>query len=345
LLKPAFGVRFSVVPGIGLEPIRPQWTQDFKSCVSTNSTTWAFSAFKKNPSQIRGITFGAKDEVRTRDLDLGKVALYQLSYFRINLDCKSKKKIKPAKKFLKSFVNLIQNLTKPQRMKPKIVVFTGAGISAESGIKTFRDSDGLWEEYRIEDVATPQAWCKNKELVLDFYNKRRKQMLEASPNAAHNALVVLEKKYDVHIITQNVDNLHERAGSTNVLHLHGELMKSRSTLDASLVYPINGAELNIGDRCEKGAQLRPHIVWFGEMVPQMENAYAIAQTADIFIVVGTSLAVYPAAGLLDYVPAAIPKFLIDPNLIGIHSISNLTILKDKAGTGLPNLVSKLLSDK
>ncbi len=229
-------------------------------------------------------------------------------------------------------------------MKPKIVVFTGAGISAESGIKTFRDSDGLWEEYNIEEVATPQAWYKNKELVLEFYNKRRKQVLEAKPNAAHEALVLLEEKYNVYIITQNIDNLHERAGSKNVLHLHGEIMKSRSTLDASLVYPINSWELNTGELCEKGAQLRPHIVWFGEMVPEMENAYAIAQTADIFIVVGTSLAVYPAAGLIDYVPNTIPKFLIDPNHISVNSITNLTILKEKAGVGLPNLVSKLMTE-
>lgn len=227
-------------------------------------------------------------------------------------------------------------------MKPKLVVFTGAGISAESGIKTFRDSDGLWEEYNINDVATPQAWYKNQKLVLEFYNKRRKQALEALPNPAHQALVLLEEVYDVHIITQNIDDLHERAGSTQVLHLHGEITKSRSTLDETLVYTINGADLNLGDLCEKGAQLRPHIVWFGEMVPAMDKANEIASQADIFIVVGTSLAVYPAAGLINYVPLEIPKFLIDPNPASVQGISNLTVLKEKAGVGLPNLINKLI---
>lgn len=197
-------------------------------------------------------------------------------------------------------------------MKPKLIAFTGAGISAESGIKTFRDSDGLWEEYNINDVATPQAWDKNRALVLDFYNKRRKQVLEAQPNQAHHALVALEKEYDVHIVTQNIDDLHERAGSKKVLHLHGEIIKSRSTLDPSLIYKINGTELNIGDTCERGSQLRPHIVWFGEQVPEMDNAYLIVENAAILMVVGTSLAVYPAAGLIDYAPRHIPKYLIDP---------------------------------
>lgn len=227
-------------------------------------------------------------------------------------------------------------------MKPKLVVFTGAGISAESGIKTFRDSDGLWEEYNVMDVATPQAWEKNRALVLDFYNKRRKQVIEAKPNKAHQALVALEKKYDVHIITQNIDDLHERAGSKKVLHLHGEIMKSRSTTDPSLIYKIKGTEINIGERCERGSQLRPHIVWFGEQVPEMENAYLIAEKATIFIVVGSSLVVYPAAGLIDYTPRAIPKYLIDPSDVKINGIQNLTIIKEKAGIGLPLLVDELL---
>lgn len=227
-------------------------------------------------------------------------------------------------------------------MKPKLVVFTGAGISAESGIKTFRDSDGLWEEYNINDVATPQAWDKNRALVLDFYNKRRKQVLEAQPNKAHQALVALEKKYDVHIITQNIDDLHERAGSKKVLHLHGEIIKSRSSTDSSLIYKIKGMELNIGERCERGSQLRPHIVWFGEQVPEMDNAYLIAEKADVFIVIGTSLAVYPAAGLIDYTPQRIPKYLIDPSDVKVNGISNLTIIKEKASIGLPVLVEELL---
>ena len=227
-------------------------------------------------------------------------------------------------------------------MKPKLVVFTGAGISAESGIKTFRDSGGLWEEFDINEVATPQAWEKNRSLVLEFYNRRRKQVLEAKPNEAHYALVELEKKYDVHIITQNIDDLHERAGSKKVLHLHGEITKSRSTLDPSLVYEIRGTELKIGDMCAKNSQLRPHIVWFGEMVPMMDTANLIAEKADIFVVVGTSMAVYPAAGLIDYAGDNIPKYLIDPNSVKINGIANLTVIKEKASIGLPQLASELL---
>lgn len=227
-------------------------------------------------------------------------------------------------------------------MKPKLVVFTGAGISAESGIKTFRDSGGLWEEFDINEVATPQAWEKNQRLVLDFYNKRRKQVLEAQPNKAHFALVELEQKYDVQIITQNIDDLHERAGSKKVLHLHGEITKSRSTVDHSLVYKIAGEEIKLGDKCEKGSQLRPHIVWFGEMVPMMETAYIIAEKADVFMVVGTSMAVYPAAGIIDYSPQDIPKYLIDPSDVKVTGIANLKVIKEKASIGLPKLASDLL---
>jgi NAD-dependent deacetylase len=227
-------------------------------------------------------------------------------------------------------------------MKPKLVVFTGAGISAESGIKTFRDSDGLWEEYNIEEVATPQAWQKNKSLVLDFYNKRRKQVLQAQPNRAHLALVNLEQKYNVQIITQNIDDLHERAGSKKVLHLHGEIMKSRSTLDPSLIYPIHGPDLNLGDVCEKGSQLRPHIVWFGELVPAMEMAYFHAQQADLFLVIGTSLAVYPAAGIVDHVPIHVPKYLIDPADVSVNHVQNIKVIKEKAGNGVSRLAEELL---
>jgi len=227
-------------------------------------------------------------------------------------------------------------------MKQKLVVFTGAGISAESGIKTFRDSGGLWEEFDINEVATPQAWEKNQKLVLDFYNKRRKQVLEAKPNLAHFALVELEQKYDVQIITQNIDDLHERAGSKKVLHLHGEITKSRSSIDPSLVYKITGNEIKLGDTCEKGSQLRPHIVWFGEMVPLMDTANMIAERADIFMVVGTSMAVYPAAGIIDYSPQDIPKYLIDPSDIKVNGIANLQIIKEKASIGLPKLASELL---
>ena len=228
-------------------------------------------------------------------------------------------------------------------MKKKLVILSGAGISAESGLATFRDSGGLWEGYRIEDVATPEAWHKNRELVLDFYNIRRKDALNAKPNAGHKALVKLEEKFEVSVITQNVDNLHEQAGSTNVLHLHGELFKSRSTADPSLIYDIKGWELKTGDKCEKGSQLRPHIVWFGEAVPMMDRAIKEVMTADIFIVVGTSLQVYPAAGLLDYVPSTSPKYIVDPNIPIVEATPNLICIQDKAASGLPKLCDELLT--
>lgn len=224
----------------------------------------------------------------------------------------------------------------------KIVVLTGAGMSAESGIRTFRDSDGLWEEHRVEDVATYEAWQRNQQLVLDFYNQRRRQLYEVKPNAGHKALVELEKIFDVQIITQNVDDLHEQAGSTQVLHLHGELKKARSTVDDSLVYEIDGWELKKGDLCEKGSQLRPHIVWFGEAVPLIEPAMKLASEADIFIVIGTSLAVYPAAGLVYYVSPRNPVYLIDPRAEMLSGINNLTIYRELAGTGVPKLVNELL---
>lgn len=224
----------------------------------------------------------------------------------------------------------------------KLVVLSGAGISAESGIKTFRDSDGLWENHRIEDVATPQGWHKDPALVLDFYNQRRKQGLRAQPNAAHLELARLEQYFEVHIITQNVDNLHEKAGSTNVLHLHGELYKSRSTKDPTLVYDMDGWELNIGDKCELGSQLRPHIVWFGEEVPALEEAVEISMDADIFVVIGTSLQVYPAASLINYVPANAPKFIIDPHIPDISPRKNLTIIAEKATVGMKQLAEQLI---
>ncbi len=227
-------------------------------------------------------------------------------------------------------------------MKPKLVVFTGAGISAESGIKTVRDSNGLWEEYDINDVATPQAWDKNKPLVLEFYNKRRQQILDAKPNEAHKILVELENNFDVQIITQNIDDLHERAGSKKVLHLHGEITNSRSSIDPSLVYTIKGPELKLGEKCAKGSQLRPHIVWFGEMVPMMDQAYFLAEKADYFVVIGTSLAVYPAAGLIDYIPTTTPKYLIDPSDVKVNGIANLTTIKEKASIGMTILANELL---
>lgn len=224
----------------------------------------------------------------------------------------------------------------------KIVVLTGAGISAESGIHTFRDSDGLWEEYRIEDVATFDAWQRNPELVQEFYNQRRKQLFEVEPNAAHFALANLEKKYDVQIITQNVDNLHERAGSSKVLHLHGELKKSRSTVNQDLTYNIDGWELKMGDTCEEGSQLRPHIVWFGEEVPMIVPAVHMTALADIFIVIGTSLNVYPAASLIHHTSHNCQKYLVDPNECQVGHLPNLTIIKEKAVAGVSALVEKLL---
>ena len=226
-------------------------------------------------------------------------------------------------------------------MKKKLVVLTGAGISAESGIQTFRDANGLWEGHDVMEVASPQGWTKDKELVLDFYNKRRKQALTSIPNAGHLALVELEKNLDITIITQNVDNLHEKAGSSSVIHLHGELFQSRSTLDESLVYEMEGWELNLGDKCEKGSQLRPNIVWFGEMVPMMEVAMDITIVADFFMVVGTSLAVYPAAGLINYVKADTPKFIIDPNIPVMDKQENLFLYPEKATTGVAHVASVL----
>lgn len=224
----------------------------------------------------------------------------------------------------------------------KIVVLTGAGISAESGVSTFRDSNGLWQNHKIEEVASPIAWENNRELVLEFYNLRRKQLFEVEPNEGHRWLVKLEDKYDVQIITQNVDDLHERAGSSNVIHLHGELKKVRSTVNPDLIYTLDHWELKNGDNCELGSQLRPHIVWFGEDVPMIETAMSIASEADIFIVIGTSMVVYPAASLINFVSNEVPKYYIDPNATNIPGISNLNIIAKKGGVGVPELVNQLL---
>lgn len=225
--------------------------------------------------------------------------------------------------------------------KPKLVVLSGAGISAESGIATFRDSGGLWEGFKIEDVATPEAWIKNPELVLNFYNERRKNVLQAQPNEAHLALVQLENSFDVQIITQNVDDLHERAGSKKILHLHGEIIKSRSSINENLIYPINGALLKMGDTCELGSQLRPHIVWFGEAVPAIEKAIEFVEDADVLVIIGTSLQVYPAAGLYSYFSKNNPMFLVDPNP-QISSKENLHIIAKNAVEGMKELTKKLV---
>lgn len=222
----------------------------------------------------------------------------------------------------------------------KVIVLTGAGVSAESGINTFRDANGLWEGHDVMEVASPLGWEKNQKLVLDFYNARRKQLKTVAPNAAHKALKNLEEKYEVHIITQNVDDLHEQAGSSNVIHLHGELKKVRSTFNENLILDWEH-DLIEGDFCEHNHQMRPHIVWFGEAVPMMEPAIEITSQADILIIIGTSMQVYPAAGLLDFAPAGIPVYFIDPKP-SVSENKNLTILAEKASTGVQRVVKELL---
>lgn len=227
----------------------------------------------------------------------------------------------------------------------KVVVLTGAGISAESGIATFRDAGGLWEGYDVMDVASPQGWDKNPELVLNFYNERRKAALKAEPNAGHFTLAKMEEYFDVTIITQNVDSLHEKAGSSHVIHLHGQLFHCRSTADEKLIYPMEGWELKLGDLCEKGSQLRPDIVWFGEMVPMMEVAALEACKADIFLVVGTSLLVHPAAGLLDLIADEVPKYVIDPKLPPLANRPNLHLIEEKASTGVERVFRSLVMNR
>jgi NAD-dependent deacetylase len=228
--------------------------------------------------------------------------------------------------------------------KPKLVILTGAGMSAESGISTFRDSDGLWEQYPVEEVASIDGYIRNPALVLDFYNQRRAQLAKVEPNAGHKTLARLEKYFDVHIITQNIDNLHEQAGSTKVIHLHGELTKACSSHNKSMVSEIGFRPIQLGEKAKDGSQLRPYIVWFGEAVPEMENAIPLAQKADIFVVIGTSLNVYPAAGLVSYAPETSPKFIIDPKPVPIPQNLNFTFIQKKAGEG-SLLLEQLLLEK
>jgi NAD-dependent deacetylase len=223
-----------------------------------------------------------------------------------------------------------------------LVVLTGAGMSSESGIKTFRDSGGLWEEYDVQEVATHRAWVKNKDLVLRFYNERRRQLASSKPNEGHFGLAKLEKYFDVQIITQNIDDLHERAGSTKVLHLHGELTKARSSVDPSLIYNIGYNDINPGQNCEKGSQLRPHIVWFGEEVPMMDEAADITGSADIFVVVGSSLNVYPAAGLINYAPVKASLWLIDPKEVVVPVNRKVEVIEEIASKGIAILTERLL---
>lgn len=225
-------------------------------------------------------------------------------------------------------------------MKKRVVILTGAGISAESGISTFRDSDGLWEQYRVEDVATPEGYAKDKALVLDFYNQRRRQLKEVKPNEGHLQLVRLEEYFDVQIVTQNVDNLHEQAGSSHVLHLHGELTKARSERDSNLIVDIGYEDIHLGDKGPDGAQLRPHIVWFGEAVPNIEPAAELCERCDFFVVIGTSMNVYPAAGLIHYVPRESPCWLVDPKAVAVSRA--VKIYQEKAGTGVKKVVDELI---
>ena len=224
----------------------------------------------------------------------------------------------------------------------KLVILTGAGMSAESGIKTFRDSDGLWENYRIEDVCTPEALERNPELVNHFYNERRKQLYEAQPNAGHKGLAGLENYFDVRIITQNIDDLHERAGSKHVLHLHGELKKVRSSKNPDSIYDLKGWELKPGTRCEDGSLLRPHVVFFGEAVPNIEPATDLVRQADIFVIIGTSLNVYPAAGLLHYVPRGAEVYLIAPKPVDTHTSRSIHVLRKGASEGVEELKQLLI---
>jgi NAD-dependent deacetylase len=226
------------------------------------------------------------------------------------------------------------------QQKKKLVILTGAGISAESGLKTFRDSDGLWEGYDVTAVATPGAWRANPQLVLDFYNMRRRDVRNAVPNAGHIGLAGLEKDFDVHIITQNIDDLHERAGSSRVLHLHGEIFKMRSEADESLVYEIK-EDIQMGQLADDGAQLRPHIVWFEEPVPMIQQAVFLVRSADVFIIVGTSLVVYPAAGLVDFAKSHIPKFIVDKKIPYTSAIPRLVTIEQPASIGVQMLREQL----
>ncbi|MET0572358.1 MAG: Sir2 family NAD-dependent protein deacetylase [Pedobacter agri] len=225
----------------------------------------------------------------------------------------------------------------------KIVVLTGAGISAESGLKTFRDSDGLWEGYHIHDVATPEAWERNPGLVQEFYNERRRQVLAAQPNQAHQILAELEANFDIEIITQNIDDLHERAGSTKVTHLHGIITRSQSDRKSNLTYSIEGSDINMGELCELGSQLRPHVVWFGEAVPMIEVAADICQQADVFVLIGTSLAVYPAAGLIDFIPKGVTKYIIDPRTPDVKRYQNVIAIEKNAVQGVAEFKHMLLN--
>lgn len=229
--------------------------------------------------------------------------------------------------------------------RERVVVFSGAGVSAESGLRTFRDSDGLWEEYPLEEVATPEAWARDPAKVLHFYDLRREQVRAARPNAAHHAIAGLEAHFDVEVITQNIDDLHERAGSTRVMHLHGEVLLARSTADPLWLRPVNGPSLKLGDRCPKGSQLRPHVVWFGEPVPMIEAAARSVARADVLVIVGTSLNVYPAAGLVQLASRSCAVHVVDPNATALAVRQNVAVWNEKASLGLPKLAARLVQGR
>jgi len=225
-------------------------------------------------------------------------------------------------------------------MKPRVVVLSGAGISAESGLKTFRADDGLWEEHKVEDVATPEAFARDPKLVLRFYNQRRRQVMAAEPNAAHRALSELEQDFQVNVVTQNIDDLHERGGSTSVVHLHGEILQMRSVLDDATLFSTQGEDIVLGDLAQDGGQLRPHVVWFGEAVPELEAAAEIVAQADVLLIVGTSLAVYPAASLMHFAPPHAKRYLVDPNAEAL-AVDGVEVFAEAASTGVPKLVQRL----
>jgi len=233
---------------------------------------------------------------------------------------------------------------RPQQYMKKLVILTGAGISQESGIPTFRDANGLWQNHDITDVASPQGWMKDPELVLKFYNLRRRKIMKVKPNNGHMIIAELDNYFDVAVVTQNIDDLHEKAGSRRVIHLHGNIFESRPVSDPARIYHIEGPSLNMGDTDEFGEQLRPNVVWFGEMVPRMEDAIEVTLQADIFIVAGTSLVVYPAAGLIEYVGALIPKFVVDPDIPEMAEQPNLFLIPEKAGIGMEMVKNRLLEE-
>lgn len=299
---------------------------------------------ERTEAQVINATFFKRNKLLDNINDLGGI---EDLFYRgtVNHGVKIFKKIPPNPPEGGLFQILLNNAIFTNMTMKKLVILTGAGMSSESGIRTFREAGGLWEEYDVTEVASPTGWWKNRDLVLRFYNERRSQLAACEPNEGHKGVAELEKYFDIHVITQNIDNLHEQAGSTKVLHLHGELTKARSTADPSLIYEIGYKEIKPGDTCEKGSQLRPHIVWFGEAVPMMEEAVQITSAADIFVVIGSSLNVYPAASLLEYAPRNASLWLIDPNEVVIPAYRKVEVIREKASEGVRILTGKLVQGR